>query len=301
MKRFLAICMAAALACAVPQIGYAAEENSVQTTQEEITQEEATQEEETATVARTEYIPVLMYHHFILNEVEPGNGVTMSQNDLASQIQYFREQGYKIISLEELDKILTKSEKEWDKDGDNGLDLKIPYLCITIDDGYFSTYLQAYPIFQQYQVPASVFGVTDAITNNTGLLKVSWSQANRMFRDGKVRFYNHTSNHVPASKTTTEEYIASVLEAEEALDTYLPPQRNRVKALAYPNGQYTPEIQQALLDEGFSLMFTVEEGVINRDTERTAIPRIMVASGMSGEDVVQKIEQVAMRTMQVDE
>ena len=109
MKRFLAICMAAALACAVPQMGYAAEENSVQTTQEEITQEEATQEEETATVARTEYIPVLMYHHFILNEVEPGNGVTMSQNDLASQIQYFREQGYKIISLEELDKILTKS------------------------------------------------------------------------------------------------------------------------------------------------------------------------------------------------
>ena len=124
MKRFLAICMAAALACAVPQMGYAAEENSVQTTQEEITQEEATQEEETATVARTEYIPVLMYHHFILNEVEPGNGVTMSQNDLASQIQYFREQGYKIISLEELDKILTKSEKEvmellWEKEKQN--------------------------------------------------------------------------------------------------------------------------------------------------------------------------------------
>lgn len=295
MKRFLAICMAAALLCAMPQTGYAAtEEESVQTTQTQ-------QEEETPKIARTEYIPVLMYHHFILNEVEPGNGVTMSQNDLESQIQYFREQGYKIISLEELDKILTKSENEWDKDGDNGLDLKIPYLCITIDDGYFSTYLQAYPIFQKYQVPASVFGVTDAITNHTGLFKVSWSQANRMFRDGQVRYYNHTSNHVPASQTTTEEYVASVLAAEEALDTYLPPQRNRVKALAYPNGQYTPEIQQALLDEGFSLMFTVEEGVINRDTDRAAIPRIMVASGMTGEDVVEKIEQVAMRTMQVDE
>lgn len=298
MKRFLAICMAAALFCAIPQAGYAATEESVQTTQEQQAQEV---QEATPTVARTEYIPVLMYHHFILNEVEAGNGVTMSQSDLEAQIQYFREQGYQIISLEELDKILTKSESQWDKDGDNGLDLKIPYLCITIDDGYLSTYLQAYPIFQKYQVPASVFGVTDAITNHTGLFKVSWTQANRMFRDGKVRFYNHTSNHVPASKTTTEEYVASVLEAEEALDTYLPAQRNRVKALAYPNGQYTPEIQQALLDEGFSLMFTVEEGVINRDTDRAAIPRIMVASGMTGEDVVEKIEQVAMRTMQVDE
>lgn len=298
MKRFLAICMAAALFCAIPQAGYAATEGSVQTTQEQQAQEVR---EATPTVARTEYIPVLMYHHFILNEVEAGNGVTMSQSDLEAQIQYFREQGYQIISLEELDKILTKSENQWDKDGDNGLDLKIPYLCITIDDGYLSTYLQAYPIFQKYQVPASVFGVTDAITNHTGLFKVSWTQANRMFRDGKVRFYNHTSNHVPASKTTTEEYVTSVLAAEEALDTYLPAQRNRVKALAYPNGQYTPEIQQALLDEGFSLMFTVEEGVINRDTDRAAIPRIMVASGMTGEDVVEKIEQVAMRTMQVDE
>ena len=70
-----------------------------------------------------------------------------------------------------------------------------------------------------------------------------------------------------------------------------------MKALAYPNGQNTPELQQALMDEGFSLLFTIEPGVINRNTSRGAIPRIMVSSGMTGADIVARIEQTAARTM----
>ena len=89
-----------------------------------------------------------------------------------------------------------------------------------------------------------------------------------------------------------------MLKAERALYDYLPTQRTSVKALAYPNGQTNAELQQALLDEGFSLAFTVQPGVINRTTERMAIPRITVESGMTGADIVGKIEKTAARTMQ---
>ena len=46
-------------------------------------------------------------------------------------------------------------------------------------------------------------------------------------------------------------------------------------------------------EEGYELQFTVDHGIVTKDTDRNAIPRITVASGMTGEDVVRKIELAA--------
>ena len=215
--------------------------------------------------------------------------------DAAREVLAALEEGS--LSMEELDQILAKKEQEKDTDGDSGLDMKVKYLCITMDDGYYSNYDLAYPVFRKYNVPATIFVVTDYITNQIGLKKFTWSNASEMINNSKVGIYNHTSNHVPAGKTTTEDFVAAALAGEEALEANLPTRRTSVKALAYPNGQNTPELQQALLDEGFSLLFTIEPGVINRNTSRGAIPRIMVSSGMTGADIVARIEQTAARTM----
>lgn len=285
MKRLFAICMAMICAMGMTHPIYAQEKVEQNT------------EQQTEYVEPTEYIPILMYHHFIGSDVDAGNGVTMGKNDLEEHVAYFLEQGYHIISLEELDEILTKEEKRKDTDGDNGLDLHIKYMCITMDDGYFSNYLHAYPVFQKYQVPASIFLITDSITNQTGVKKLTWANVKEMGQKGKVRVYNHTCNHVPVDKTTTEDFVDAALQAEDAIDHYVAAQRIRTKALAYPNGKNTPELQEALMEEGFSMLFTVDPGVIHRGTKRSAIPRIMVSSGMTGEEVVAKIEQTASRTM----
>ena len=69
-----------------------------------------------------------------------------------------------------------------------------------------------------------------------------------------------------------------------------------VKAMAYPNGRYTEAAQRLLDADGYVLQFTVENSVITRKTKRDAIPRITIESGMSGEDVVRKIELTAENT-----
>ena len=48
--------------------------------------------------------------------------------------------------------------------------------------------------------------------------------------------------------------------------------------------------------DGYALQFTVEQGVITRKTDRNAIPRITIASGMDGKDIVRKIEIIAENT-----
>ena len=58
-----------------------------------------------------EYIPVLMYHHFAIRNMGVGNGVVTTVQELEDQLRYFKDHGYRIISLEELDEILTMAEK----------------------------------------------------------------------------------------------------------------------------------------------------------------------------------------------
>lgn len=300
MKRIFTIFMTMVMLLGMTQVAMAAEKNpdAFQAAVDVLKSDQKVEETETLPkVEPTEYIPVLMYHHFAVRDMGFGDGITTMQSELEEQIRYFKEQGYTIISMEELDQILEKQENQKDTDGDIGLDMKVKYLCITMDDGYYSNYDLAYPIFQKYNVPATIFVVTDYITNQIGLKKFTWSNASEMINNSKVGIYNHTSNHVAAGKTTTEEFVAAALAGEEALEANLPTRKTTVKALAYPNGQNTPELQQALLDEGFSLLFTIEPGVINRNTSRGAIPRIMVSSGMTGADIVARIEQTAARTM----
>lgn len=304
MKRWMVLCLTAMLSLSGVHTVFGAETEETITSleKEEYVKEQmetAKQQEEMPQIEidPKEYIPVLMYHHFAQRDMGQGNSVVVTQAELEEQITYFKEQGYKIISLEELDRILTKAEKEKDKDGDSGLDLDIKYLCITMDDGYYSNYDLAYPVFQKLRVPAAIFAVTDSVTNQTGLKKFTWKEAGRMVTNSQVRIYNHTSNHVSANETDAESFIDAVKNGEEALAEHLPQQRDTVKALAYPKGAATPEIQQALLEEGVRLQFTVTPGVISRNTSRTAIPRIMVNSGMTGEEVLERISWLAGLTM----
>ncbi len=237
-----------------------------------------------------EYIPVLMYHHFAERDMDSGDGMVVSTAELEDHLKYFKSQGYKIISLERLDSILRKVEYDHRLKGP-GLGLGEKYLCITMDDGYYSNYQLAYPLFKKYQTPASVFAVTDFITEQYGLKKFTWKQAQEMDKAGWLKVYSHTSDHVPVEAGQEEVFLASMQKSDETLSVNL--KADRIKAMAYPNGKYTAISQELLSEDGYVLQFTIEKGVLTRETKRNAIPRITVESGMTGEDVVREIELAA--------
>lgn len=237
-----------------------------------------------------EYIPVLMYHHFADRNMESGDGMVATKEELEDHIRYFRSQGYQIISLEKLDTLLRRTEYDYHLEG-KGLGLGQKYLCITMDDGYYSNYELAYPLLKKYRMPAAVFAVTDFVTEQTGLKKFTWKQAAEMDDSGWLKVYSHSADHIPVETGSEEDFLISMQRSEAALLENL--NQEHVKAMAYPNGRYT-ELSQALLEkDGYMLQFTIEKGVITRETDRTAIPRITVESGMTGEDVVRKIEMAA--------
>ena len=246
-----------------------------------------------ANISKQAYIPVLMYHHFIPRGAGEGNNAVLFVDELEEQLQYFKEQGYTMISLEELDAILQKQEQLGRRGKRMGLPKK--YLCITIDDGYYSNYELGFPLFEKYQTPVSIFAITDMVTNQTGLRKFTWEQANEMEQTDYVRIYSHTGNHKPLKEGEENVFLLSLKESEQALTEFLE-RKERVRAMSYPNGQYTPLSQQALKKDGYAMQFTIEEGVITNETKREGIPRITVVSGMDGKAVEKTIEKAAQKT-----
>lgn len=254
---------------------------------------------ETMVVPQTDYIPVLMYHHFAIRDMGQGDGVVTTQADLEEQVRYLKELGYRFISLETLQKLLRRVEKEkvlYNQDGKDelGFGFNIKYICLTMDDGYRSNYELAFPIFQKYRIPASIFAVTDRITQQSGLKKISWEQGQTMIDSSFVKIYNHTANHVPVSEETEKEFLQEVEKGEIALQKYL--DQTGCKALAFPNGQFTSNVQEKLKESGFDLLFTVKYGVITKQTSSYEIPRINVESGWSGQELLEHIEAAARRS-----
>lgn len=254
---------------------------------------------ETMIIPPTDYIPVLMYHHFAIRDMGEGNGVVTTQAELEEQIRYLKESGYEIISLETLNELFQRVEKEkvqHKNDGKDKLSLGLDkkYICITMDDGYISNYELAFPIFQEYRVPASIFAITDSITQQIGLRKFTWQQAQKMVNSRYVKIYNHTANHVPVDMETEDEFLDEAQKAEIALQTYL--KQDGCKALAYPNGRFTAYCREKLEDMGFDLLFTVEQQVITKQTSRYEIPRIAVESGWDGQTLIENIERTARKS-----
>ena len=105
-----------------------------------------------------------------------------------------------------------------------------------------------------------------------------------MEKSGYMKVYSHTADHQPVVAGEEEAFLDSMRRSEEMLTENLG--TKHVKAMAYPNGRYTEAAQQLLDEDGYVLQFT----------KRDAIPRITIESGMSGEDVVRKIELTAENT-----
>lgn len=251
---------------------------------------------ENAGIREGEFIPVLMYHHFSEGEIDAGNGVVTTTEELEDHLKYFRSRGYEIISLEKLDDILDKVAflQRMAQKPEKGLGLEEKYLCITIDDGYLSNFELGYPIFQKYDVPVSIFAVTDYITEQTGIPKFTWEQAQQMEESGLVKIYSHSADHEPVQAGAEADFLVSAERSEAALRENLR-EIDKMQAIAYPNGRYTAASRRLLSEKGYEMQFTVENGVITAKSSRDCLPRIMVTSGMDGRDVLRKIELAAER------
>lgn len=160
----------------------------------------------------------ILTYHSISNKIEPDE--TVSPEEFERQLQYIIKKNYKVLSLEEAIKYL---QTDFEKVAGT--------IVITFDDGYRDNYYNAYPLLKKYNLPATIFLISDFIKNN-GNKYLSLSQIREM-KDNGISFGSHTISHRILVKLTNEEVIKEIKDSKVTLESQL---GRSIGFFAYPVG-----------------------------------------------------------------
>jgi len=219
-------------------------------------------------------VPILMYHNI---GYEQGSFFVSPEN-FAKQMEYIKEHGYEVITLDELVENI-KSKKP----------LKKNKVVITFDDGYKDSLKYAYPVLKKYGFPATIFLVADftgKYFTGTGKEFLSWDDVIFMSKNG-VSFGAHTKTHFELGEPwdeglAIEEITGSKKIIEQRIG--LP-----VDYFCYPSGAFCEKAKKAVADAGYKGAVTTNRGSVSFNKDVYELKRIK----MTNSDAVKPFSYLA--------
>jgi len=209
-------------------------------------------------------IPVLMYHDISvhLNELE-----TVMPSVFASQMEWLSAMGYRAISFEELDSLEADSAKR--------------ALIITFDDGYASFMDYVFPLLTEYRFKATVNIIGKAVgsVSSSHHPMLSWDECRYLMQSGLVDIGCHTYGlHVWGGWSTPATAITPFNERLKKDLAAFQEQCNKelgrpANILAWPYGMYDGRSIEIAQREGFRYILTSNRGYLEKNGDRSAIPR----------------------------
>ena len=239
-------------------------------------------------------IPILMYHH--LSEEEPPlgrAGEIISVEMFKNQMQYLKSKGFNTISAAELKSYLY-----------SGSELPNNPILITFDDGYESNYKLAFPVLEELNMKAVISIIVSSRGKKPGEFQhFTWDEAKLMIDSGLIEIGSHTFDlHNYTIQILPSENIAAY--EDRIFDDFLISKNSIQRNLkidpfifTYPYGMYNKYSQAIALNLGFDIQFTVNPGVVTKDSDPLALERINVR----GDDTPQQVLANIYKHMGVEE
>ena len=238
-------------------------------------------------------IPILMYHHMLEDPAGAGfanNSMVIKVTAFQQQMNYLKQNGWRTISIQELDNYLMKRHNLTGK-----------VAVITFDDGNLSTIRYAYPILKQNGQKATSFVIADRIRSKAAEWNESYFQYvgfHEMQATNDVFDYqHHTFGMHLRDKATNLPYLL-VKSSEEIKEDILLGKKhigkmdnnpNRVKYLAYPWGGYDSKVANAVSASGIRMAFTTNTGNVKLGDYRYALNRQGISPKHTLQDFIKKL------------
>ncbi len=200
-------------------------------------------------------IPIFVYHNIVndASQVEYDYMQTTKET-FENQIKGLKDYGYNFITYEDLKKFKNHEIK-----------LKKNSCILTFDDGLKGVYENAYPIAKKYNIPFTMFVITDKMEQDGC---INWNEAKEMQDSGLVTIASHSTNHPEFTSLATEEAVKNVDESYRIIEEKLGKQP--LKIFTYPYGLHTEEQVVELEKHGY--MQNLTDNKINKsrklDTSR---------------------------------
>lgn len=227
-------------------------------------------------VAKAEPV-VLTYHDVKAKNSAQGDYYSVTDDELATQLQWLKLSGWKFVTLEEFKKI---------KKGEISSPEKA--VLIMFDDAEKSTCNVVYPLLRTQKVPFTVAIVSSWIDNPTFKDKYcSWSELKELAKDPLVSFATHThdlhkdirsnkwGNRQPAAVTqewleekktieSTEEYRLRIFKDLQISKKMIFEKIGKEpQAVVWPYGWFNSTAIKAAKDNDFDMTFTLNNGSLD--------------------------------------
>ncbi|MBF0253687.1 MAG: polysaccharide deacetylase family protein [Candidatus Omnitrophica bacterium] len=203
-------------------------------------------------------VPILMYHRFGDGE----GSMFVTRRHLERQMSFLRDHGYHVFSL-----------SEYIDEMDSGRPIPPKAVVVTVDDGYRDNYVEGFPVFKKYRIPATIFLIADSIGTDPDFM--TWDNVRIMSADG-IEFGAHTRRHAYLPEVHEPERLHDEIRgAKEIIEANL---GKIVRVFCYPAGGFTPAAKEAVRAAGYIAACTTNRGTDRFNHDRYELKRIKVSN-----------------------
>ena len=213
---------------------------------------------------------VLCYH---IVEAPAAPRMHIDRETFRQHLRYLEMTGYNVIPLRHLYEYVTGKRASIPKNA----------VVITIDDGWRSTYTEAFPELQKRKFPFTVFIYPNIIGKTSNAL--SWKQIREM-SDAGVDIQSHSLTHPYLTKRRHRskgekaygEWLANELaKSRQILEKET---GRKVQFLAYPYGDYDDRVAEASAKAGYTAALTCDFGRVKKGSDPLRMRRFVIDDRM---------------------
>jgi peptidoglycan/xylan/chitin deacetylase (PgdA/CDA1 family) len=213
---------------------------------------------------------VLCYH---IVEAPSAPRMKISRETFRQHLRYIEMTGYTVIPLRHLYEYVSGERATIPRNS----------IVITIDDGWRSTYTEAFPELQKRKFPFTVFIYPNIIGKTSNAL--TWAQIREM-ADAGVDIQSHALTHPFLTRRkhramSDEQYSEwlrkELVESKRILEKEA---GTKVEFLAYPYGDYDDRVAKATAAAGYAAGLTCDFGPVRRGSDPLKMKRFVIDDKM---------------------
>lgn len=228
-------------------------------------------------VARTVYIPILMYHYL---STPPANAdiyrqdLSVPPELFAAHLDRIKSEGYTTISLYDLVAYLQQ-----------GKSLPEHPVILTFDDGYRDNYENAFPLLHERQMTATFFLVIDFI-NNERPEYLTWDMVREMYAGG-MAIEVHGLDHSSLRKRSRADLEFQALRSYETIQDRI---GIRPRFVSYPAGEYDTETITMFQSAGYWAALTTVQGATHSSDKLFELRRVRIRNTTTPDELIRLLQ-----------
>ena len=207
-------------------------------------------------------IPIFMYH-FVREDTGdyeyPEN--MMRPSMLKSQLQYLKDNNFETIYISDIENI-----HEYQKP-----------VALTFDDGWEDFYINAFPLFKEYNMKATLYVITSLI-GTPGYCNLN--ELRELKESGIVDIQSHTVSHPRLALLTLENAKKEMKDSKEYLKNNLDIDSDTI---CYPYGSFNGNVENIAKELGYKYGLAMDGGIYYTLSHKDlySIPRIYANRSMT--------------------